>query len=312
MALEVGRGVDDQGETGGVTFGKAVEGERRDLPDDLFLSRSRDAPFGHASAKPDLDVLHPFDRAFEPHGATQFFGLAAGKTRRRHGDPQELFLKERHAQSPFEDRFQTGMGIGDGFAPHAPLQVGAGHLAGDRARPDDRHLDDEVVETFGPVARQGGHLGATLDLEDPRGVGATDHCVGLRVVGRQVSQVDVDAFRRTDHRDHILERRQHAQTQQIDLDQPEVGAVVLVPLDDRSTLHGGGFQRNDLIEASPGDDHAARVLPEMTRKVVDFFPQAFEQPDAPGPGIEAQCPEFGVEVPFSSVELPRRPAAESL
>ena len=40
------------------------------------------------------------------------------------------------------------------------------HVALDRARPHDRHLDDEIVEFLRLQPRQHGHLRAALDLED--------------------------------------------------------------------------------------------------------------------------------------------------
>ena len=40
------------------------------------------------------------------------------------------------------------------------------HVALDRAGADDRHLDHQVVEVARLEARQHGHLGPALDLED--------------------------------------------------------------------------------------------------------------------------------------------------
>ena len=66
----------------------------------------------------------------------------------------------------------------------------------------------------------------------------------------------------------VFQRRHHAQPQQIDLDDAQVGAIFLVPLHDHAARHGGRFQRHDGIQLSLADDHAAGVLAEMARQVL--------------------------------------------
>ena len=56
------------------------------------------------------------------------------------------------------------------------------HLPDDRARADDRHLDDEIVEAFRPQPGQRGHLGARFNLEDPDRVRLLQHPVDRRIV----------------------------------------------------------------------------------------------------------------------------------
>jgi len=41
------------------------------------------------------------------------------------------------------------------------------HVTLDWAGPDDRHLNDQIIEGARLDPRQHGHLGAALDLEDP-------------------------------------------------------------------------------------------------------------------------------------------------
>ena len=147
MGLEVGRGVDDEGEAGGVGLGEAVEGEGGDVADDLLLGIRRRC---RASAMPARSLVSiariRSARALEAHGPPQLLGLAAGKAGRGHGHAQELLLEKRHAEGALQDRLQAGVGVGDRLAALAALEVGMGHLAGDRARPDDRHLHHQVVE----------------------------------------------------------------------------------------------------------------------------------------------------------------------
>jgi hypothetical protein len=82
--------------------------------------------------------------------------------------------------------------VGDRFLAVAAPDVRVHRPALDRARADERHLDHEVVEAAGLEARQGGHLGAGLDLEHTDGVGAAEHLVDL-VLLRDGGEVDVVA-----------------------------------------------------------------------------------------------------------------------
>ena len=52
-----------------------------------------------------------------------------------------------------------------GLASLAALQIRIDHLPHNRPGPDNRHLHDYVVKTFGPQARQTGHLRMTFHLE---------------------------------------------------------------------------------------------------------------------------------------------------
>ena len=88
------------------------------------------------------------------------------------------------------------MWVGDFLTAESPLEEGMGHIAGDRPGSDDRYLDDQVVELLRAVARQRGHLGAALDLEDTDGVGASASC-GRSPDRREadVRQIELQFFR---------------------------------------------------------------------------------------------------------------------
>ena len=152
------------------------------------------------------------------------------------------------------------------------------HFSDDRSGPDDRDLDHQVVERARLHPRQRRHLRAALDLEDPDGVGAREHRVHLGIAGRQMGEVDFDPFALAHQRDRLLQHRHHPKPQQIDLDDPEVGAVLLVPLDHHSPRHRGRLQRHDLVERPRANHHPAAMLPEMTRQVLDLA----HQRDQPG------------------------------
>src|SRR5262245_55440660 len=108
-----------------------------------------------------------------------------------------------------------------------------------------------------------------------------------------MSQVDVDSFMGSDERDGIFERREHAEAQQIDLDDAEIGAILLVPLHHDPSRHGGRLKRNDLVERLRGDDHAAAVLAEMAANGLNSLDKFNEQLDAGCIGIDAAPTKAG-------------------
>lgn len=67
-----------------------------------------------------------------------------------------------------------------------------------------------------------------------------------------------------------VEGGQHAETQQVDLDESGGGDVVLVALKDAAALGGRPLHGHDLADGLPGEDHAARVHPEVPREGVEL------------------------------------------
>ncbi len=134
VALQIGAGIGDEREAGGVRFGKSVEREGSDGENDFFLRFRRDAVVRHAGAQLGFDFAHARLRALEAHGAAQFFRLASGEVGGDHRHAQQLFLKERDAERALEHGFERWVRIGDVFASLAALQKRIHHLADDRAR----------------------------------------------------------------------------------------------------------------------------------------------------------------------------------
>ena len=96
------------------------------------------------------------------------------------GDPHDLLLVEDHAHRVLEDRLEAGVEVGHRLQALLAAQVRVDGVALDGARPDDRDLDDEVVEVLRPRLGQRLHLGPALDLEDAHGVGRLEHLEDLR------------------------------------------------------------------------------------------------------------------------------------
>ena len=156
------------------------------------------------------------------------------------------------------------------------------------------------------------HLRAALDLEHADGVGLVQHFVDALVVLRQMREIDVDAFVRADERDHFLDRREHAEAEEIDLDDAEVRAIVFVPLDDDAAGHRGRFERDDFVEPSFGHDHAAGMLPEVPRQILDLHLEAHEVLHAQIGRIEAGAFQLRGHRLDALADLAEVPGAEGL
>ena len=150
----------------------------------------------------------------------------------------------------------------------------------DRPRPHERHLDRQVLEVLGPRAQQHLHLRARLDLEHPDGVGGLDLGVRAGIVERGAREVDRLAARACDEVDAPLDGAQHAQAEQVDLEEAGIGARVLVPLAELPALHGGGHERHELGQRAGRDDHPAGVLGEVAGQPGDLAAEMRERPEA--------------------------------
>ena len=73
-----------------------------------------------------------------------------------------------------------------------------------------------------------------------------------------------------DEVDRVVEHREHAQAQQVELDQAGGRAVVLVPLQHRAVLHAGPLRGAHLDHGPVADDHAPRVDAEVAGEVLDL------------------------------------------
>src|SRR2546427_7547477 len=85
---------------------------------------------------------------------------------------------------------------------------------------------------------------------------------------------------RRDQLDALLDERQHAERQEVDLDETRVVAGILVPLAHDAVLHRGPLERHELHERPARDDHPADVLrhmagepPDLLRQLAQLLPQ---------------------------------------
>jgi len=59
---------------------------------------------------------------------------------------------------------------------------------------------------------------------------------------------------------------QHPERQDIHLHELQCLNVILVPFDDLPVFHRGGFDRHEIVQPVMGEDKAAGMLAEMTRR----------------------------------------------
>ena len=235
---------------------------------------ARDALARHAGAELRLDLVHGALGALEAEGAPQLLGLAAGEARRRHRHPQELLLEERDAERAGQDGLERRMGHGHRLAPRAAAEIGMHHVADDGPRPDDGHLHHEVVEALGPEARERRHLGAALHLEDADGVGLLEHGVHLRIVGRQMREIHMAAALARIISSASWSSAIMPSPRRSTLTMPSAAQSSLSHWTTDAAGHGGGLERHDAVEPALADHHAARVLAEMARQILDGRPHA--------------------------------------
>ncbi|ENN83893.1 hypothetical protein RHSP_82254 (plasmid) [Rhizobium freirei PRF 81] len=291
-AFQPGGGIGDEREGSGMAFGKAVAAEPFELLERLL------GEFGlitvrHHAGDQLLAKLADTAGVFEGcHGPAQLVGLTGAEAGTFDRHPHGLFLEERHTERLAEHLFQLRLGIDHILLAFPSPEVGMHHITLDRTGPDDRDLDDEVVECPRLDARQHRHLRPALDLEGPERVGPPDHRIGARILGRDGGEIEIDALVLAKKIEAVLHAGQHAECQHVDLHELDDVDIVLVPLDHLPVDHRGRLDRHELIEAIAGEDETAGMLRQMARRAHQL-PREF-QGQAQAPVSEVEIELFGM------------------
>lgn len=262
-AFQPGAGISDERERGRVRFRKAVRAEAFELTKGLLgevaLIAAVDHPFDQLLLESG-DAAGEFERG---HGFAQHVGFAGREAgafdRHAHG----LFLKERDAQGLAEHFFELWLREDDGLQPFPAAQIGVDHVSLDRSRPDDRDLHDEIVEGPRLQPRQHRHLRAGFDLKGSERVGAPDHRIGARVLGRDGGEIEMDSFVIGEHVEATLHAAQHSESQHVDLHELQGVDVVLVPFDHLPRVHRRRLDRDQLVEPVLREHESAGMLRQM-------------------------------------------------
>ena len=276
-----------------MAFRKAEIGERLQLFVDPVDHLVGDAvQFAHAVVEPATQPSHPLGRPLGPHGAAQLVGLGGGEAGAVDRQLHQLLLEQRHPQRLSQCRLHRRVVVGDRVDAVAPPDVGVHRPALDGPGPDQRDLDHQVVEHPRLQPGQGGHLRARLHLEHPDGIGALQHLVHRRLGEVELGQVHLDALVLGHQVDGIVQRREHAQPEQVELHQTDCRAVVFVPLQDAAVLHPRPLHRAHVGDGPVADHHAAGMDAHMPRQVLDL--------QSPGRSPARECPRRPASRPARS------------
>jgi len=252
-----------------VAFRKAIFAEPLDLAETMLGEFQRIVPLEHAVDEALAEIGDLSGPAERRHGPAQPIGLRRREAGGGNGDLHGLLLEQRHPERPFQDGLELGLRIANRpplLHQLAVLQVGMHHIALDRPRSDDRHLDHQVVEDPGFQPRQHAHLRPAFDLEDTERIGPANHVIDI------FARVLEEAGKR--HRlvvmageqlDRLGKAGEHAERQDIDLQDLQRIEIVLVPLDHVATVRRV-HDRHDLVQPVAGDDEAADMLRQMARE----------------------------------------------
>ena len=140
---------------------------------------------------------------------------------------------------------------------------------------------------FGARLRQRLHLGPALDLEDADGVGRLEHLEDLGDVLGQAVEIDAGGAIVLDELERLVDRGEHPEPEQVELDELERLDIALVELDDDPILHRRPLDRGDVDERRSRHEHPAAVDRQVAREAVD--PGAELEPALPV-GEVTRCP----------------------
>ena len=164
------------------------------------------------------------------------------------------------------------MQIGDLFKTIAPTNVRVHRVALNRTRANKCNFNHKVVELPRLKPRKRSHLRATLDLENTDGIGNAQHVVHS-VVLRHLGDVNAQAIRCSYRIDGVVQRGEHAETEEVELHQTRCGAIVLIPLQNASVFATSPFDRTHLDNGTIAKHHAAGMNAEMARCMFDLCGQ---------------------------------------
>ena len=147
---------------------------------------------------------------------------------RRH--PHDLFLVGDDAVGVGEDRLERGELVLHFAAAGLAIDVVVHHAALERAGPVERVHGDQIFEALRLGAAQDlAHAGA-LELEDAVGLAVHEQLIRLRIVERDVVDVEVDALGALDLGERVLDQRQRAQAEEVHLQEADALDLLHRPL----------------------------------------------------------------------------------
>ncbi len=137
------------------------------------------------------------------------------------------------------------------------------HVALDRPRAHDGDLDHEIVEFAGAQPRQHVHLRTALNLEYAQRIPLAQHGIGFRVLARDAGKAERAIVVIVEQVEAFADAGQHAQREDIDLEDAERLDIVLVPFDETAFGHRPIADRHGFGQRAFGEDEPADMLRQM-------------------------------------------------
>ena len=139
---------------------------------------------------------------------------------------------------------------------------------------NDRHLNDKIIKGAWTHARQEIHLRSALNLKHPNAICPTQHIVNVRIFRRQGRKTIRHPMMHGDQIKGFADTGQHAQSQNIHLQNTQAVDIILVPTDHSTPFHCGVLDWHQLIQPSIGHDKPANMLRQMSRKTDHLIDQS--------------------------------------
>src|SRR5215213_11208668 len=128
-----------------MALGKAVGAKALKLFEGSFSELRWVAVRDHALHELVVEMLDAVGELERPHGAPKLVGFRGGEPGRDDRNLHRLLLEERHPEGLLEHALERFGRISDRLPPFAAPKIGMDHVALNRAGPDNRDFDDEIV-----------------------------------------------------------------------------------------------------------------------------------------------------------------------
>ena len=150
------------------------------------------------------------------------------------------------------------------------------HVPLNRTGPNNGHLDHQIVIAARFQPGQHRHLRPAFDLEHAHRIGPTNHVINLCVSFRDGGERQNLARASFDQLKAFANGGQHSQGEAIDFENAQIIEIILVPLNNRPSFHGGVFDRHEFVQRTSCNHHAADVLRKMPGKAQQFVDKKCE------------------------------------
>ena len=244
VGLEPGRLVGRQCERRRMCLAEAERSERLEHLPHLLDHAKRVAPGQRGRHEPGLHFLLP-RRACER--AAHLVGRRERAASHDAHDLQHLLVEDHDPVGLRQHRLEIRVRVDRRLPPLPGLQERPDHVALDRAGPEQRDVDDEVLEGLRRERADQPALPGRLDLEAAERLGRLHEGEGCRVVAGNRIHLHVEAVDPGDLLHGVGHRRLHPDPEHVELEQPELLDVVLVELAHREAqpagLHRGAVQQ---------------------------------------------------------------------